>query len=628
MGKYPGIPTTADGSEVVVWVETHISQGACAYPITPSTNMGQGYEAAVANGQKNLWGEPLHFLELESEHSSASSCEGFALAGGRVTNFTCGQGLVLMKEVLYTISGKRLPVVFHIGARSLTSHSLSIHAGHDDVMSVADTGWGILFGKNAQEACDLALIARRTAEKSLTPFMNVQDGFLTTHTIENVLLPEPDLMKEYISEGHLHNFMDTSNPLMTGIVQNQESYMKGKISQRYFYNEISEILKKSMKEFGNLSGRHYEAVQAYRLEDAEYAIVGMGSAMETAMAAVDFIRKKSRLKVGVLNVTSFRPFPSQEIVAHLKNVKSISVIERVDIPLMQSNPLTCEIKAAFSDAATEIQNYPKIYSGVYGLGGKNISPSDFLSIVHHMKTKQQKKYFFCIGIDHEDALPQEKNIDCRPKNSFAMRGHSIGGFGSVTTNKILATLIADLFHLHVQAFPKYGSEKRGLPTQYFLTISPTSIKTHCELNQVDFVALNDVNAFGFGNPLEGLSGHGIIFVQTSETDPKKIWNQIPITHQKYIQENKIRIFGLDTLKIAKESSNRPELIQRMQGIVLLGIFLKISPVVKQFNISQDALFSGVQKSIQKYFGKKGEQVVNDNLRCVEKGYQDVFEVSH
>lgn len=189
---YPGTPTTADGSAVVVWVETHVSDGACAYPITPSTNMGSGFQLAAANGQRNLWGDALFFLEPESEHSSASACEGFALAGGRVTNFTSGQGLVLMKEVLYTISGKRLPVVFHIGARALTSHALNVHAGHDDVMAVADCGWGMLFARNAQEAQDLGLIARRAAESARTPFMSIQDGFLTTHTIERVRLAEPE----------------------------------------------------------------------------------------------------------------------------------------------------------------------------------------------------------------------------------------------------------------------------------------------------------------------------------------------------------------------------------------------------------------------------------------------------
>src|SRR6476659_112177 len=188
--RYPGIPAVIDGSEAVAYVETRISEGACTYPITPSTNMAGAFQAAVADGRTNLWGIPLRFLELESEHSSASAAEGFALAGGRVTNFTAGQGLILMKEVLYVIAGKRLPAVFHVGARALTSQALNIHAGHDDVMGVADTGWGILFARNAQEAADLTAIARRAAEETEIPFLVVQDGFLTTHTFENVLLPE------------------------------------------------------------------------------------------------------------------------------------------------------------------------------------------------------------------------------------------------------------------------------------------------------------------------------------------------------------------------------------------------------------------------------------------------------
>src|SRR2546425_9244454 len=242
--QYPGVPTTCDGAEAVVHVETQISQAAGAYPITSSTTMGGGFNAAVMNGQKNLWGDPLMFFEPESEHSAATVCEGFAVAGGRVTNFTSGQGLVLMKEVLYTISGKRLPVLMNIGARALTSQSLNVHAGHDDVMSVADRGWGMMFGRNAQEAGDLCLIARRAAEASNTPFFNVQDGFLTTHTVETVRLPETEFMKEYIGDPKekLVNLMDTANPMMSGVVQNQDSYMKGKIAQRWYYDRIDAIL--------------------------------------------------------------------------------------------------------------------------------------------------------------------------------------------------------------------------------------------------------------------------------------------------------------------------------------------------------------------------------------------------
>ena len=263
--RFPGIATTSDGSEVIAWVDTHITQGACAYPITPSTNMGAYYEVQVAAGQANLWGEKLFFLEPESEHSSASACEGYALAGGRVANFTSGQGLILMKEVLYTIAGKRLPVVFHIGARTLTSHSLNIHAGHDDVMGVADCGWGMLFAKNAQETADLALIARRTAEETFTPFLNIQDGFITTHTIESVLLPEPDLMREFIGSPaeKLKSHFDPTNPFATGVVQNQDSYMKGKIAQRWFTDRVTACLNSAFREYELLTGRKYTGVEKF-----------------------------------------------------------------------------------------------------------------------------------------------------------------------------------------------------------------------------------------------------------------------------------------------------------------------------------------------------------------------------
>ncbi|MFQ6116278.1 MAG: 2-oxoacid:acceptor oxidoreductase family protein, partial [bacterium] len=576
---------------MVVWVDTHIGQGGCAYPITSSTTMGQGYQAAVANGKTNLWGDPLVFLELESEHSSATTCEGFALAGGRVSNFTSGQGLVLMKEVLYTISGKRLPAVFHIGARALTSHSLNVHAGHDDVMAVSDCGWGILFGMNAQNAGDLALIARRAAEDSLTPFLNVMDGFLTTHTIENVMLPEPEMMKLYVGDPKekLSNLMNPNQPLMTGVVQNQDSYMKGKIAQRYFYDRVPAALQQAMNEFYEMTGRRYNLVQGYRLEDADYAIVGMGSYMETAMATVDYLRAQGE-KVGVLNVVAFRPFPGKQIVEALQNLKAFSVLERMDNPPAQSNPLTLEIKAAFSDALNEMNGYPKItkipqiYSGSGGLGSRDVRPGDFIAMVENMKNGAGHHYF-TVGIKHETALKNEFDPDVRPEGAFSMRGHSVGGYGSVTTNKVIATIVADLFGLQVQAYPKYGSEKKGLPTTYYLTIAKDRIRTHCEMENVEFIPLNDVNAFNLENPLAGLSENGFVFLQTYRTNPTDIWKSIPEYARSFIRDKKVRVFALDTVKIAKEVATDPSLQQRMQGIVLLGIFLKVTPFRKEYQLT-------------------------------------------
>lgn len=632
--EYPGIPATADGSDAVVWAETHVSQGACAYPITPSTNMGAGFQAAQAAGQKNLWNEPLFFLELESEHSSASTCEGFAVAGGRVTNFTSGQGLVLMKEVLYTISGKRLPVVFHVGARALTSQALNVHCGHDDVMAVADTGWGIVFARNAQQVADLSVVVRRVAEESATPFFCVQDGFLTTHTVENVRLPEPELMAEFVGDPYattgLRNLMDPDHPMMSGVVQNQDAYMKGKIGQRAFAERIPDILRDTMAAYTALTGRAYGPVEAYRLDDAEYAIVGLGSLVETAMATADWLRAHRGLRVGVLGVTVYRPFPAAAVVAALRGVRAVTVVERLDNPLAASNPLALELKAAFADAVMRRAGYPAlstvpaVYTACAGLGGRDVRPGDFVAAVDEMA--RGGRHDFVLGVAHDAALARTEDPDVRPAGAFSLRGHSIGGFGSVTTNRIMATLVGELFDLHVQAYPLYGSEKKGLPTTYFLTIADTHIRSHAELSRVDFVPLNDVNAFKLGDPLAGLVDGGIVFIQSAETDPAAIWAGIPPAARTRIRARKLRVLALDTARIARETTRQADLVQRMQGIVLLGVFLRVAPFVARRGLREADVFAGVERALRKFFGKRGETIIAENVRAVGRGYREVITV--
>ncbi len=630
--QYPGIPVTCDGAAAVVHVETAICQGTGAYPITSSTTMGSGFNAAVNNGNTNLWGDKLIFMEPESEHSSASFCEGYALAGGRVTNFTSGQGLVLMKEVLYTIAGKRLPVVFNIGSRALTSHSLNVHAGHDDVMSVADCGWGVLFARNAQEAGDLCLISRRAAEASQTPFLNVQDGFLTTHTVETVRLPEPEFMKEFIGapSEKLMNLMDTANPRMTGVGQNQDAYMKGKMSQRWYYDRVAPALEDAFDEFAKKTGRRYDFVMPYRCEDADFIIIGIGGYMETAQVTVDYLREKKGLKAGCVTIYCFRPFPMHQIVSVLKDAKAVCIFERMDDPLSTTgNHLTREIKAAFCDAMTgqmghePIHRIPKIYHGAAGLGSRDVRPADIIAAFDNMVDDGQD--FFCVGVDHALALKRSEDPDLRPSGGFSMRGHSVGGFGSVTTNKVIATIAGEVFGKDVQAYPKYGSEKKGLPTTYYLTIADEHIYTHSELEFVDLVILNDVNAI-LANPLKGVVDGGAIFMQSHYEDPHDVWIRIPDRHKAYIRKKNIRIYFCDTVQIAREVASVADLQMRMQGIVTLGAFLKLTPYAKNSGISDDQVMEGVESALRKYFGKRGERVVQDNVTCVRRGYSELKEV--
>jgi len=631
--QYPGKPTTCDGAEAVVHVEIHVAQAAGAYPITSSTTMGGGFNASVMNGGKNLWGDTLMFFEPESEHSAASVCEGFAVAGGRVTNFTSGQGLVLMKEVLYTISGKRLPVVMNIGARALTSQGLNVHAGHDDLMSVADCGWGMLLARNAQEAGDFCLISRRAAEATHTPFFNAQDGFLTTHTVETVCLPEPEFMKEFIGDPKekLINLMDPANPLMSGVVQNQDSYMKGKIAQRWYYDRIEEALEESFAEFYRNTGRKYGFVEPYRCDDAEFILVGMGCYMETAKATVDYLREKKGIAAGCLTVFVFRPFPGRQIVDALKDCKAFTVFERMDDPMSTTgNHLTREIKAAFCDAFTgqngqeRIDNVPKIYHGAAGLGSRDVRPGDIIAAYRNMITDGQD--FFCIGIDHPLALKMTEDPDLRPTGGFSMRGHSVGGFGSVTTNKVIATIAGNVFGKDVQAYPKYGSEKKGLPTTYYLTIANTHVNIHCELEHVDLLCINDTTAMLSPITLHGLMPGGAIFMQSPYADPAEVWKRIPEVNRKSIRDKKIRVFYTDMVTIAREVASEADLQMRMQGIVLLGAFLRLTPYARDSNITDDQLYAGVEKALRKYFGKRGDQVVQDNLTCVKRGHSEMKEI--
>jgi pyruvate-ferredoxin/flavodoxin oxidoreductase len=627
--EFPGIPAIIDGSEAIAYVETRISDGACAYPITPSTTMAAVYQVAVANGTPNLWGTHLKFIEPESEHSSASAAEGFALAGGRVTNFTAGQGLILMKEVLYVIAGKRLPAVFHIGARALTSQSLNIHAGHDDVMGVADAGWGIFFARNCQEAADLTAIARRVAEDGETPWFVAQDGFLTTHTIENVLLPEDDLLRRFVGDPRktVRDLFDPADAIMSGVVQNQDSYMKGRIGQRAWYDRLVEITERAMAEWGTLTGRHYGLIKEYKTEDADYVMVSMGTMADTALAVVDALREDGR-KVGCITVTSFRPFPATRLAAALRNAKVVAVVERTDEPAAADNPLTRELKSALADAAMDGAPMPRVISVSAGLGSRDIQPGDlgavFDLMADEVRVKKTRRAF--LGIRHPLAL-EKSSLSIRPKGAYSLRGHSVGGFGSVTTNKLVATTVGELFNLYVQAYPRYGSEKKGLPTTYFLTIAEEPIRLHNELTEVDFVPLFDTNSFKQGDPLAGLVDGGTVFVPTPLTDPDEIWAALPPATRAEILARKIRLLALDAAALAKQYAPREDLEIRMQGVALVGVFLKVSPFAKRAGLDRPALMEAVRANLTRFFGKRGSAVVDANLAVIQGAYDGVIDVT-
>jgi len=685
--KYPGIPDAMDGSAAVVWVETNASEAAGAYPITPSSQMGEGWAQAVAAGFTNANGRRLLFFEPEGEHAAAGVTAGMSMVGLRAANFSSGQGIAYMHESLYAAAGKRLTYVLNVAARAMTKQALNIHAGHDDYHAVDDTGFFQLFGKNVQETADLNLIAHRTAELSLNPAIVAQDGFLTSHVIESIRLPERELIKEYLGDPsdiieaptpaqrlvfgekrrRIPEIYNLDYPAMIGTVQNQDSYAQGVAAQRPFYfDHVAALTDQAMEEYYQLTGRKYARATGYRIEDAEYVLVGQGSIVSNCEAVADYLRDERGMKVGVLNLTMFRPFPTDLVSKMLKGKKGVAVLERLDQPLAVDPPLLREIRSAMGKGvenfrATGTFPYPGVaeirpdevpdfYSGSFGMGSRDLQPGDVIAVVNNMLPDGKKQRLFYLGLDfvkkntkypklqiwQEELLESYPHLadltlepvgdlDLMPEGTISLRIHSIGGWGAITTGKNLALTAFELAGLQVQANPKYGSEKKGQPTSFYATLSRGEIRLNGELRHVDVVLSPDPNVYRSTDPLAGMKEGGVLIIQT-EMSPEDLWNSFPAEGQAKIRQKNLKVYGLDGFKIAAEEAGTAELRYRMQGAAFMGAFFKVSRLMKQENLTEEQLFEGILDQLNKKFAKLGQAVVEDNLRVIKRGYEEVFEV--
>lgn len=688
--RYPGVRQAMDGNTAVIMCERESSDAAGAYPITPSTQMGEYWAEESAKGHINISGRPLIFIEPEGEHAAAAVTAGLSMTGLRSTNFSSGQGIAYMHESLYAAVGKRLTYVLNMGCRAITKSTLNVHAGHDDYHSIDDTGFFQVFGKSAQEVCDLNIISHRIAELALTPGICAQDGFLTTHLIESLMLPERELIEEYL--GRPDDIIDTptpsqrvlygprrrripelwtvDNPVMIGTVQNQDAYMQSVAAQRpFFFDHVASITDKAMEEFHALTGRRYSRVSNYRCEDADYVILGMGSMLVTAEAVADYLRETRKIKVGVVNLTMFRPFPGDLVSAILKGRKGVAVLERTDQPLAADLPLIREVRVAlgravengrfangtlpYPDHATykKTEDLPPLYSGSFGLGSRDLQPEGLIGAIENMLPNGGKKKFYYLSIDflrdkaytpkqdlHQiqvaDGYPGLKalalhgteNPNLMPKNAITVRMHSVGGWGAITTGKNLAMTLFDLLGYHIKANPKYGSEKKGQPTTYYLSAAPEPIRVNCEYFHVDVVLSPDPNVFLHSNPLAGLKKGGVFILQSALTTPAEVWRSIPEKFQRIIVDNEIHVFFLDAFAIARAEATDPELQFRMQGIAFQGAFFASSPVMQQAKLTEETLFGAIRSQLEHKFGSKGARVVEDNIRVVRRGFEELQEI--
>ncbi|MHC4934374.1 MAG: 2-oxoacid:acceptor oxidoreductase family protein, partial [Planctomycetota bacterium] len=657
---------------------------AGAYPITPSTQMGEGWALAVAAGRPNVHGRKLIFFEPEGEHAAAAVTAGMNMAGLRSTNFSSGQGIAYMHESLYAAVGKRLTYVLNVACRAMTKHALNVHAGHDDYHCVDDTGFFQVFGKNVQETADLNLIAHRIAELSLNPGLCAQDGLLTSHVIETVNLPERELVKAYLgspddivesatpaqkmvygeTRRRIPEMFDYDYPAMLGTVQNQDAYAQGVAAQRPFYfDHIQELTDRAMEEYFAFTGRRYQRAMGYRLDDAEYVLLGQGSVVPNCEAVADYLRDKKGLKIGVLNVTMFRPFPTDLITQLLKGKRAVTVLERTDQPLAVDAPLLREIRAAMGKAienhrasgeaphpgvvAMAAEQVPEFFSGCFGLGSRDLQPGDIVAAVENMEKGAAGRRQFYLGIDfirHGTALPklqiwQEEllksypdlkelaltsagDLNLMPEGAISIRIHSVGGWGAITMGKNVAVTASELCGMYIQANPKYGSEKKGQPTTFYATLAHAPIRPNCELKHVDVVLSPDPNVFRHSNPLAGLSEGGVFIIQ-SALEPKALWDSLPKAAQHEIRTKNLTLAFLDAFQIATDEASDPELRYRMQGTAFMGAFFKAAPLMEREGLSEERLIEGINAQLTKKFGHLGERTIEDNLRVIQRGFGEV-----
>ncbi|MHC4958920.1 MAG: 2-oxoacid:acceptor oxidoreductase family protein [Planctomycetota bacterium] len=684
---FPGIATATDGSGAVIAMETAASEAAGAYPITPSTQMGEGFAAAMAAGKPNVNGRQLIFFEPEGEHAAAAVTAGMSMTGLRSSNFSSGQGVAYMHESLYAAVGKRLTYVLNMACRAMTKHALNVHAGHDDYHAIDDTGFFQLFAKDVQESADLNLIAHRIAELALNPGIIGQDGFLTSHVLETLRMPERELVREYLGDPadmiasptpaqrmvfgetrrRIPEMFDMDFPAMLGVVQNQDAYAQGVAAQRPFYfDHIEPLTEQAFAEYAALTGRRYQRASGYLLDDAEYVIAGQGSVVSNAEVVAEHLRKTRGLKVGILNVTMFRPFPSDRITELLRGKKAVTVLERLDQPLAVDPPLLREIRAAMTKglengrgngqvphpgiAPCKPKEIPDFFAGCFGMGSRDLQPGDVLAAVHNMLPDGEQRRFYYLGIDfirpetrlpkmqiwqdemstgypdlQQLSLPSAGDFNLMPEGATSLRIHSVGGWGAITMGKNLALTVSGLMGLHIKANPKYGSEKKGQPTTFYATLSPEPVRLNCELKHVDTVLSPDPNVFQHSNPLAGLEDGGVLVIQ-NDRPAAELWASLPRVAQRAIREKGYRVYHVDGFKIANAESPDPNLRYRMQGTAFLGAFFRVAPIVQDSDLDEARLFEGLRGQVEKKFGHLGDAVVESNLRAIRRGYDAVEEL--
>ncbi|HEY9174767.1 MAG TPA: pyruvate:ferredoxin (flavodoxin) oxidoreductase, partial [Verrucomicrobiae bacterium] len=617
---------TVDGNEAVAYVSYRLNEVMAIYPITPSSPMGEWCDQWAAEGKRNLWGTIPSVVEMQSEGGAAGALHGALQTGALANTFTASQGLLLKIPNMYKIAGELLPTVFHITARTLATHALSIFGDHSDIMSARQTGFAMLGSASVQEAMDFALIAQAATFKARVPFVHFFDGFRTSHEVQKIQAIPDDVMLSMMDleaiQAHRNRAMSPDRPVLRGTAQNPDAYFQGREACNPFYAACPDIVQKVMDELAQKVGRQYQLFQYVGAPDAERIIILMGSGCETAHETADYLINKGE-KVGVLKVRLYRPFDMKRFIEAIPaSVKKIAVLDRTKEPGAAGEPLYQDCIAALYEGLAKgwgkLKAMPKIIGGRYGLSSKEFTPAMVKAVFDNLAAAQPKEHF-TVGIQDDVA---KTSLDFDP--DFSTEGdkvvramfYGLGADGTVGANKNSIKIIGEGTDNYAQGYFVYDSKKSGSMTVSHLRFGPQEIRSTYLVSKANFIACHQPVFLERNDVVKPLISGGTFLLNTPYSTAE-VWDKLPKVIQEGLIKKKAKFYVIDAIKVAHASGmgGRINTIMQVCFFALAGV------------LPRDEAIEAIKYSIKKTYGKKGEEVVKKNIEAVDNTLANLHEVA-
>jgi pyruvate-ferredoxin/flavodoxin oxidoreductase len=616
---------TIDGNEAVAHVAYRLNEVMAIYPITPSSPMAEWCDQWASEGRRNLWGTMPSIVEMQSEGGAVGAVHGALQTGSLSTTFTASQGLLLMIPNMFKIAGELLPTVFHVTARTVATHALSIFGDHSDVMAARSTGWGMLGSASVQEAMDFALIAQAATLRSRLPFVHFFDGFRTSHEVQKIeMLSDEDLralVDDQLIADHRARAMSPDAPVLRGTAQNPDAFFQGREAANPLYAACPNLVQQAMDEFAARTGRSYNLFDYVGSPDAERVIVLMGSGCDAAHETVEYLNQHGA-KVGVLKVRLYRPFDSKRFVEALPaSVQSVAVLDRTKEPGATGEPLYQDCIAAVHEGLLSnwgrIHRMPVLVGGRYGLSSKEFTPAMVKAVFDNLASPHPRNHF-TIGI-HDDvsctSLPFDPEFSIEPDQVIRALFYGLGADGTVGANKNSIKIIGEETDNYAQGYFVYDSKKSGSMTVSHLRFGPRPIRSSYLISSANFVACHQPGFLERYEMLRGLAPGGT-FLMNTPFPPDQIWPKLPTPVQESLLAKRAKLFVIDATRVARDSGmgGRINTIMQVCFFALSGV------------LPREEAIAAIKASIKKTYGRKGEEIVQMNLKAVDNTLAHLCEV--